>query len=89
MTNTLPIVTLKLALVTSAAGSDVVPEWAGFMHPDRSDRTRALYVGKYKTLAERRAAALGALRPHRQGDHECGLNCKPRDGIHVCSPTER
>jgi hypothetical protein len=64
-------------------------EWEALVYPDRSDRTRSFPVGTIQTLAECQAAALGALRPYRQGDYECGLNCKIRNGINVCSCTER
>ncbi len=89
MTSTLPIVALGLALLTSAVGCDYLfQEWQGFVYPDRSNLTRSVYVGTFKTLEDCRAAALAALGQNRQGDYECGLNCKIRNGINVCSRTE-
>jgi len=60
------------------------------VYPDRSNLTRSIHVGKFKTLEACRDAAFAALGQNRaQGDYECGLNCKPRNGINVCSRTER
>ena len=88
MTSTLRFVTLGLALLTGTSGCDSFQgKWEAFVYP-RSNRGRAVYVGKFKTLALCRAAALGELRKHREGDYECGLNCKLRNGINVCSRTE-
>jgi hypothetical protein len=89
MTSTLRFVALGLALLTGTAGCDSFQgKWEAFVYP-RSDRGRAVYVGKFKTLADCRAAALRELRQHRPGDYECGLNCKIRNGLNVCSRTER
>jgi hypothetical protein len=88
MPNTLQSVGVGLALV-GAAGCDFVQEWQGFVYPDRSTLTRSVYIGKFKTLEDCQAAALATLGPKSQGDYECGLNCKPRNGINVCSRTER
>jgi hypothetical protein len=80
---------LGLAL-TATAGCDVFfQQWDGFVYPDRSNLTRSVYVGKFKTLEDCRVAALAILGQNRQGDYECGLNCKPQGGINVCSRTER
>lgn len=90
MIRTLRLVSLGLACLTTAAGCDYLfQEWQGFVYPDRSNLTRSVYVGKFKTLEDCRAAALAALGLNRQGDYECGLNCAPRNGINVCSRTER
>ena len=89
MTSTLRLVTLGLALLTGTSGCDSFQgKWEAFVYP-RSNRGRAVYVGKFKTLADCRAAALGELRKHREGDYECGLKCKVQNGINVCSRTER
>jgi hypothetical protein len=81
---------LGLALIVVTAGCDFFQEWEGVVYPDRSDLTRSVSVGKFQTLDDCRAAALAALGSNRQGDYECGLNCKPRGGgISVCSRTER
>ena len=89
MTSTLRSLGVGLALI-GATGCDFFQggQWEAFVYP-RSDRGRAVYVGKFKTLAECRGAALGELRRHREGDYECGLSCKVRNGINVCSHTER
>ena len=76
--------------MTGAVGCDYLSEveWQGFVYPDQSNPT-SVYVGKFKTLEDCRAAALATLGENRQGDYECGLNCKPQGGINVCSRTER
>jgi hypothetical protein len=90
MTSTLRTVSLGLALIGATAACDYFfQEWDGFVYPDRSNLTRSTYVGKFKTLEDCRAGALAALGTNRQGDYECGLNCKPRNGVNVCSRTER
>jgi hypothetical protein len=88
MIRTFRSVSLGLALI-GAAGCEYFQagKWDALVYP-RSDRGRAVYVGKFKTLAECRTAALAELQRHRQGDYECGLNCKFRNGINVCSRTE-
>jgi hypothetical protein len=88
MTSTLRSVGLGLALIAAAGCDSFQGKWEAFVYP-RSDRGRMVYVGKFKTLREWWAAALGALRQHRPGDYEYGLNCKIRNGINVCSRTER
>jgi hypothetical protein len=89
MSSTLRIVSLALVFLAIAAGCDSFQgKWDAFVCP-RSDRGRSVYVGKFKTLAGCRAAALGELRRHGQGDYECGLKCKLQNGINVCSRTER
>ena len=87
MTSTVRTIGLGLALIAVAGCDSSQGKWEAFVYP-RSDRGRMVYVGTFKTLRECRAAALGALRQHRQGDYECGLNCKIRNGINVCSRTE-
>ena len=89
MTSTLRSLGLGLILI-GATGCDIFQggKWEAFVYP-RSDRGRAVYLGNFKTLAECRAAALGELRKHREGDYECGLNCKVRNGLNVFSRTER
>jgi hypothetical protein len=88
MTSTVRTIGLGLALIAVAGCDSLQGKWEAFVYP-RSDRGRMVHVGTFKTLRECRAAALGALRQHRQGDYECGLNCKIRNGINVCSRTER
>jgi hypothetical protein len=88
MTSTVRTIGLGLALIAVAGCDSFQGKWEAFVYP-RSDRGRMVHVGTFKTLRECRAAALGALRQHRQGDYECGLNCKIRNGINVCSRTER
>jgi len=88
MTSTVRTIGLGLALIAVASCDSFQGKWEAFVYP-RSDRGRMVYVGTFKTLRECRAAALGALRQHRKGDYECGLNCKIRNGINVCSRTER
>jgi hypothetical protein len=90
MISTLRLGSLALGLLATAAGCDYLfQEWQGFVYPDRSNLTRSIYVGRFKTLEDCRAAALAALGQNRQGDYECGLNCTPRNGINICSRTER
>jgi hypothetical protein len=91
------VVRFALFVVALAAlGCDAIEEffgsWEGYVYPDRSDLTRSLYVGKFKTLEECRAAALQTIqvRSHpARADYECGLNCRLRDGLNICSRTER
>jgi hypothetical protein len=88
MTTTLRSISLGLALIGAAGCDSSQGKWDAFVYP-RSDRGRTVYVGKFKTLAECRAAALGVLRQHQPGDYECALKCRIRDGINVCSRTAR
>lgn len=87
---------LVSALLLLVVGCDALEEyfgsWDGYVYPDRSDLTRHIYIGRFKTLEECRAAAFRtiAARSHvSRADYECGLNCKSRDGFNVCSRTER
>ena len=89
VTSTLRSASLGLAVIGVVGCDYFFQEWQGFVYPDRSNLTRSVYVGKFKTLEDCRAAAVAALGPNRQGDYECGLNCKPRNGVNVCSRTER
>jgi hypothetical protein len=92
----LGLVSIATALVLTLGGCDAIEEffgsWDGYVYLDRSDLTQHIHVGRHKTLEECRIAARRVIfqrsDPSR-ADYECGLNCKPRGGINVCSRTER
>jgi hypothetical protein len=91
-----PTVLVVLALLLVFSGCDAIEQyfgsWDGYVYPDRGDLTEHVYIGRYKTLDDCRVAArrtIARVSDPRRADYECGLNCKPRDGINVCSRTER
>ncbi|WP_432742028.1 hypothetical protein ABXJ76_16365 [Methylobacter sp. G7] len=66
--------------------------WQGYVYPNSNNLLIDKYVGAYKTLEECRAASvamLDNLNSREKGDYECGLNCKPKDGLNICDKTER
>ncbi|MBS4053067.1 MAG: hypothetical protein KGZ69_17965 [Methylomonas sp.] len=66
--------------------------WQGYVYPNSNNILIDKYVGSYKTLEECRAASvamLDNLNSREKGDYECGLNCKPKDGLNICDKTER
>lgn len=85
-------VTLSIALLL-LAGCDR-PQWQGWIYPDKTDLTRSIEIGPYKTLDACRVAVLRATRnmidPYGW-DYECGFRCKPdpRLGINVCARVPR
>jgi len=79
-----------LTLVAVALGCK--SEWHGFVYPDRDNLLTYRDIGVYSTLEDCRAAARAALASANatdRGDYECGKNCRPSGGIHVCDETLR
>lgn len=67
--------------------------WSGFVYPNKQDLTTHQAVGDHSSLEScRRAAAdviSGLPGGGRNADYECGLDCKSRSGMLVCTRTER
>ena len=82
-----------LQLSMSACGGR--DTWEGFAYPDRSDLTRHITLGAFRTLQECRASALSKLQSigaSDRGDYECGRNCRFDEGmgdLRICEVTER
>jgi len=63
-------------------------EWSGYVYPDRSNLSNHKYIGTFESLELCRAEAIASLEQYggtRNGDYECGLNCKDS----VCEKTEQ
>ncbi len=67
-------------------------KWSGFFYPDRGDLSHWVQSpGTFKSLdecrnwARNKGAELNIDRT--EYDYECGLNCKPEDGLNVCEKT--
>lgn len=77
-------------------------EWKGWVYPDRNYLVSDIPLGAFPSLESCRASAKRTLfytneyrRPdgsNRQGDYECGFQCKPDGGLgglNVCEKTVR
>jgi hypothetical protein len=65
--------------------------WTGTIYRDRTDLARSSTIGTFDSLESCRQACQSALAEWgaaESGDYECGLNCKPKNGILICSRTE-
>jgi hypothetical protein len=95
---------LLLLLLACLLGCRKEHTWSGYAYPNRNDLTQHLEVGAFTSLEDCRQAAHAVLRRHHEstcrgdacdedplarGDYECGLDCKPRNGINVCKETLR
>jgi hypothetical protein len=86
------LIAFALAFGGCEAVEEFLGSWDGYVYPSRADLIRHIYIGRHKTLEACRLAAHRTIaqRSHAsRADYECGLNCKPRAGINVCSRTER
>jgi hypothetical protein len=86
-------IAVALAFVPLVAGCE--NRWQGFVYPDRTNLTRHVGLGEFRSLEECRTACrnvLSGLGALRDGDYECGLNCRDDPGlpgIRVCKETSR
>jgi len=62
-----------------------------FVYPDRTNLTKHISVGVYKSEDEARKAARKSLAKFPNGDYEIGKNCKSKPGltVKVCEKTFR
>jgi hypothetical protein len=80
---------LFISLFLNSCGQNDV--WTGYVYPDPSNLANYRYVGSFDSLQACRSQCLYAIdvNNYRNGDYECGLNCKNKNGLNVCEKTSR
>jgi len=84
--------TIVSSLILSGCLKD---EWEGFVYPNKNNLSEHINIGSYDSLEECRTSAINALNrisSVHDGDYECGLNCKSKnglEGIKICEETSR
>jgi hypothetical protein len=85
----LPFAAVLAIFMLTACGE----RWSGFVYPNKQDLSSHQAVGDHPSLEACRLAAadLISVLPGggRNADYECGLDCKSRSGLLVCSRTDR
>ena len=85
---------ILLAVVVAIVYGCTRDEWEGFVYPNKHNLTIHHNIGTFDSLESCRTAALNTLNnisSIRQGDYECGLNCRsePYMSIKICEDTLR
>lgn len=80
---------IVLIFILNGCGKNDV--WTGYVYPSVNDLANYRYVGSFSSLEDCRTQCQYLIREnnYRNGDYECGLNCKNKDGINVCEKTSR